>query len=85
MQDVELRPHVKDQLRILYLGRFIGLCGTKPNMPVNFLVGHPKYNLTAEEKAKCIQHVRDAIGEVKRTPQTQEAWDVIDRASTGSE
>ena len=69
MEKIRFTPHFADQQNVLVFDRRIGYCGTKPNMPVNFL--HPKEcGLTDEEKREVMAFVIGVLARVKPTPQT---------------
>ena len=77
MDRIVIEPFVLDQQRLRFWGTVCGYCGTRPGMPVNFLLP-PQCSLTEDEKADVIEAVMEAVGGVSRTPQTMKAFDVIE-------
>jgi hypothetical protein len=83
MDKIQITPHMDHQQRIHYWGVLVGYCSTRPNHKIHFLLGELD-SLTDEEKADVIEYVQEHVAPVKRSNETKEAWDVIDRRhSTG--
>lgn len=76
---ISIEPFAFDQQQIKFYGRRIGYCGTKPNMPINFLTDArskhgPQCKLTPEEKTEVIAYVIEQLGSVRKTNQTAKFW-----------
>jgi len=66
-----------DQQRIFWHGSHVAYCGTKPNMPINFLAGK-NCLLNESERADVLAAVIAQLGSVKITPQSKSLFDVLE-------
>ncbi len=77
MDKFTLHKHFKDQQQVRMWGNLVAFCGLREGMPVCFLAGKMD-KLTPDEKADVLDFVQRQVGAIKRTPQTREAFDVLD-------
>ena len=80
MDKISFGASFLDQKQVCLWGKYVGLCGDKPNMPVNFLrkqtIG---FELTEEEKADVLEFVWLNIGAPMRHKQCETAWHVAQK------
>ncbi len=70
MDKIKITPFFQDQQNILFYGRRVGYCGTKPGMPICFL--HPRQcQLTDDEKREVVAFVVQTLGSIRPTKQTE--------------